>query len=147
MHLRALRRADAATLSQLAEAAFAPYVEVIGRRPAPMDADYGAAIRRGGGYMVEDARGPAGFCTTRIESGSVWIDTIAVRPDAQAGGLGKRLIAAIEDWAREMGSRDLRLCTNVAMTRNQRLYTAMGFVETHRAEVDGYHRVFYRKTL
>ena len=46
---------DAAAARDLAEAAYAPYVPRIGRRPAPMDADYADAFARPGNWVVEDA--------------------------------------------------------------------------------------------
>ena len=41
----------------------------------------------------------------------------------------------------------LRLYTNVAMTENLAMYRHLGFVETHRAVEDGYHRVHLRYRL
>jgi hypothetical protein len=41
----------------------------------------------------------------------------------------------------------VHLYTNIVMTENLALYTRLGFEETHRADEDGYRRVFMRKRL
>lgn len=45
--IRAGRRGDAAALSTLARAAYAPYLERMDGEPAPMQADYAALIASG----------------------------------------------------------------------------------------------------
>jgi hypothetical protein len=44
--------------------------------------------------------------------------------------------------ARELGLGAIRLYTNAAMTENLALYPRRGYVETHRAEADGFSRVY-----
>lgn len=40
----------------------------------------------------------------------VWfLGLLTVRPDRQASGLGRKLLAAAEDWARERGARGMRM--------------------------------------
>lgn len=40
----------------------------------------------------------------------VWfLGLLTVRPDRQASGLGRKLLAAAEDWARERGAREMRM--------------------------------------
>ena len=40
---------------------------------------------------------------------------------------------------------ELRLSTNALMSENLALYPRLGWTRTHRAEEDGYDRVFFRK--
>jgi hypothetical protein len=40
-----------------------------------------------------------------------------------------------------------RLYTNAAMTENLAYYPRRGYIETHRAAQDGFHRVFFRKPV
>ncbi len=75
------------------------------------------------------------------------LDNIAVRPDRQGQGLGRRLIAFAESEARRLGYAELRLYTHETMTENIALYTRLGFRETGRALEAGYDRVFMTKPL
>src|SRR5262249_23499116 len=58
--LRPAAPAEAAAVRTLLRAAYAPYVEVIGREPAPMTADYEALAAAGEGYGSEAGGGRAG---------------------------------------------------------------------------------------
>ena len=49
--------------------------------------------------------------------------------------------------ARELGQSEVRLYTNEVMTENLAYYPRRGYVETHRDEVNGFHRVFFVKRL
>jgi len=75
------------------------------------------------------------------------LDNIAVRPDRQGHGLGRRLIAFAETEARRRGFTELRLYTHERMTENIALYTRLGFIETGRGRDAGYDRVFMTKHL
>lgn len=72
---------------------------------------------------------------------------MAVLPAAQGRGIGARLLALAEEHARSLGLSEIRLYTNQAMTENLRYYPRHGYTETHRAEQNGFHRVFFRKHL
>src|SRR5262249_39060237 len=75
------------------------------------------------------------------------LGTAAVRPSARGRGIGARLLAFAEDQARALGRDEIRLYTNEAMTENLAYYPRHGYTETHRAEQDGFRRVFFRKRL
>jgi ribosomal protein S18 acetylase RimI-like enzyme len=75
------------------------------------------------------------------------LDNIAVRPDQQGQGLGRRLIAFAEDEARRLAFAELRLYTHEKMVENIALYTRLGFAETGRGHQAGYDRVFMTKRL
>ena len=81
------------------------------------------------------------------EERSLLLDNIAVSPDAQGLGLGRRLLEFAERSAVSSGYRVIRLYTNVAMTENIGLYSRIGYVETHRAEEKGLQRVYMEKRL
>jgi hypothetical protein len=57
------------------------------------------------------------------------------------------VVIAAEDRARHHGLGEMRLYTNEAMTENLAYYGSRGYAETHRAEQDGYRRVFFRKPI
>jgi hypothetical protein len=52
-----------------------------------------------------------------------------------------------EDRARSLHLGEIRLYTNQAMTENLSYYPRYGYTETHRAEQDGFHRVYFHKPL
>jgi ribosomal protein S18 acetylase RimI-like enzyme len=75
------------------------------------------------------------------------LDNIAVRPDRQRRGFGRRLIGLAESEARRRGYSEIRLYTHETMTENIALYRRLGFVETGRGHQSGYDRVFMSKPL
>ena len=75
------------------------------------------------------------------------MENLAVRPADQGRGVGRRLLTLAEQRARDLGLAELRLYTNAAMTENLAYYPRRGYVETYRADQDGFHRVFFRKPL
>ncbi len=72
---------------------------------------------------------------------------MAVLPAAQGRGIGARLLALAEDHARGPGLSEIRLYTNESHDENLACYTRHGYTETHRAEQDGFRRVFLRKPI
>jgi GNAT superfamily N-acetyltransferase len=138
---------DAETLRRIAVVAYEPYVARIGRAPAPMTADYAQAVRdRQAWVAVEDGQ-PVGFVVLVDEPGYLLLENVAVLPAAQGHGIGGRLLSLAEQHARSLGRSEIRLYTNEAMTENLAYYPRRGYTETHRAEQDGFRRVFFRKLL
>ena len=74
-------------------------------------------------------------------------ENVAVEPTEQGHGHGRALVSFAERHARECGLAAVELYTNEAMAANIRLYPRLGYVETGRRVDDGYHRVYFRKTL
>jgi ribosomal protein S18 acetylase RimI-like enzyme len=58
------------------------------------------------------------------------VRAFAVSAGSQGQGVGRRLLAAVVEYAASRGIRTLRLCTQPAMTTAQRLYAAAGFTRT-----------------
>jgi GNAT superfamily N-acetyltransferase len=146
--IRPASPADEPAIRACAEAAFAPYIPAIGRPPAPMTADYAAAIAAGEAHVaVDDADRVQGFIVLRAEPQAMLLDTVAVRPDAQGKGLGRALVAFCEKAARQAGLPRVRLYTNAKMTANLTLYPRMGYVPTGRRTEDGFDRVHFEKSL
>lgn len=59
--------------------------------------------------------------------GEAEIRALAVRPDAQGGGIGRALLAAVIDRAGRDGVRHLVLCTQPDMKAAHHLYEEAGF--------------------
>ncbi len=138
---------DAAVAASLVRAAYQRYVSRIGRLPAPMEADYGTLARSGRMWIAEDDDGVVGLIVLEDADDHLLLDNVAVSPAAQGRGVGGRLLAFAEDEATRRGYDRVCLHTNVAMTENLRYYRRKGYTETHRAEQDGFRRVFFEKRL
>ncbi len=145
--LRPAEAGQAPAVAACARAAYAKYVSRIGREPAPMVADFPAAIAAGEVYVLVDGRAVVGFIVFRTGSGHLFVENVAVDPGRQHRGLGRRLMAFAEATALERGLPALRLYTNVKMIENMPFYRELGFVETERRHEDGFDRVYFEKNL
>ncbi len=145
--LRRATAADAAAIRDLAEAAYRKYVPRIGRRPAPMDADYAALIEWANVWVLIDGEHLVGSVVTYPDGDHLLLDAVAVAPATQGRGFGSLLLRRAEDDARDAGLAEVRLYTNAAMTENLTFYPRHGYAETHRARQDGFDRVFFSKVL
>ena len=112
-----------------------------------MDDDYPHHIAAGEVWLLADAAGLAAVAVLIDAADHLLLDNVAVDPTRQGQGLGRAMIAHAEAEARTRGRRELRLFTNEMMEGNIRLYRRLGFVETHRAEVAPFRRVFMTKRL
>ena len=145
-----LRRAsedDLPAIKELVDAAYTKYVERIGRPPAPMVQDYGQLLTTSRVWVIDCATTLVGLLVTEDKGDHLFLDVIAVAPDTQGSGFGRKLMDRAELDAAEQGLTEVRLYTNQAMTENLTFYPTLGYRETHRGGQDGYRRVFYTKTL
>ncbi len=138
---------DASALARIARAAYETYVPLIGREPAPMLQDFPADIADGAVWTARVADGPVGYVVARPKGEDWLLENVAVAPEAQGTGLGKRLIARAEAEGAARGFARVILYTNAKMTANLSLYPSLGYVETGRREQDGFDRVFFVKAL
>jgi ribosomal protein S18 acetylase RimI-like enzyme len=139
--------ADLPALAALVEAAYAPWVAVIGRRPGPMDDDYAARIEAGQARVLDEQGTILALLVTERYADHLLIDNIAVAPDAQGRCLGRTLLAEAERQARAHGLARLRLYTHARMASNIALYARAGFAEVARVREKGFDRVYMEKTL
>ena len=138
---------DVTAIEAIVDAAYSPYIPRIGRKPGPMLENYPALVAAGGAHVLENAGRVQGFIILLDSPGALLLDNLAVAPEAQGLGLGRQLMDFAELHARRTGYTAIQLYTHVAMTENIALYTRRGYVETHRAEEHGLHRVYMRKSL
>jgi ribosomal protein S18 acetylase RimI-like enzyme len=139
--------ADAPAVAACVRAAYAHYVERIGREPAPMTAAYDALIAAGEVWLIRAGEHVAGVLVLRPQPPALLVENVAVAPAHRGVGLGRALMAFADEQARAQGLREVVLYTNERMTENLRFYPALGFTETGRRIEDGFARVFYRKAL
>jgi ribosomal protein S18 acetylase RimI-like enzyme len=138
---------EAGAVTMLVREAYAKYVGRIGREPAPMLVDYEAAILAGETWVLVEGDETSGVLVMRPENDHLFVETVAVRPDRQGSGLGRRLMAFVEEAARDRGLREIQLYTNEKMEENLPFYRSLGFGETGRRFDEGYRRVFMKKRL
>jgi GNAT superfamily N-acetyltransferase len=79
--------------------------------------------------VAEDASGElVGFCTGYQDMHSVrfgyraWVEDLAVHPERRSAGVGKALLDAAKDWARERGATHLELDSAETRTDAHRFY-------------------------
>lgn len=82
------------------------------------------------------------FCRPELAD-CLYIGKLAVHPDAQGKGLGRRLLAKAEAAARERGCSRLRLETRIELTGNHATFAHWGFVKTAEKSHPGYDRVTF----
>jgi ribosomal protein S18 acetylase RimI-like enzyme len=145
--IRPAEPGEAFAVRDLAQRAYAPWVEVIGRRPAPMDDDYERHVTAGEVFVLTIDGMITALVVLIPQPDHLLLDNVAVEPSHHGQGLGRRMMQFAEDEARRGGMGELRLFTHSSMVRNVDLYKRLGFVETHRGSVGGFDRVFMSKTL
>lgn len=146
MELRLATSLDIPAISTIVERAYHVYVDQIGRRPAPMDDDHEDKVRRGQ-VVVADHDGVVGLIVLVMQPDHVFIENLAVDPRFQGTGVGRALLGHAEAQAREHRVSELRLYTNVVMTRSLAFYARLGFREDGRRFDHGFQRVFLSKRV
>jgi ribosomal protein S18 acetylase RimI-like enzyme len=145
--IRLATSADRGTVESIVRDAYSIYLDRMDKPPGPMLDDYAALIADGDMSVLDDAGGIRAIIVLLPQADHLLLDNIAVRPDSQGMGLGRRLIAFTEAEARRRGFTEVRLYTHQTMTENIALYTRLGFIETGRGRESGYDRVFMTKRL
>ncbi len=125
--LRPATPEDAGRIRDLVRAAYARWVPVIGREPRPMTADYDAAVRSHDIDLLHAGNDLLAVLEMILQPDHLWIENLAVAPDRQGQGLGRRLLAHAEHKAAALGLTELRLLTNGAFAANIALYRSVGF--------------------
>ncbi|WP_229478716.1 GNAT family N-acetyltransferase [Mycolicibacterium mageritense] len=139
---------DAVPITRIVTDAYTPYVDRIGRSPAPMGVDYHALVTQTDHVRVlADVDGVAGVIVLVPEADHLLIENVAVAPRAQGRGYGRSLLRYAEQQARLAGYGETRLYTNVAMVENLALYSRLGYVEVDRRHEDGFDRVYLAKSV
>lgn len=139
---------DESQVRACAEAAYARYVVTIGRKPAPMVADFAALILSGQVHIARDEHGQlAGYIVFHLAKRDMYLDNVAVHPAFAGQGIGRTLIAFCEQQATLKGAGSVRLYTNEKMTENLAIYPHLGYIEIARRTEDGFRRVFFEKRL
>lgn len=147
LDIRQAQVADCRAVVACVRAAYAKYLALMDKEPAPLHADYAALIAQGAVSVATDEGAVWGVLVMMLEGRSMFVENIAVDPRFQGQGLERMLMAFVERRARAEGVNEVRLYTNELMAENLRFYHQLGFEEEERRDHDGYRRVFLRKIL
>ena len=145
--IRQAEQEDHEALVDCIQAAYTKYIERIGKKPAPMLADYQALIAQGIVYVLADEKGVRGVLVMKPQGKDMFVENVAVDPRFQGQGLGRTLMAFVEQQTRKEQLGEIRLYTNELMTENLLFYHKLGFEEEGRYVQNGYRRIFLRKRL
>jgi ribosomal protein S18 acetylase RimI-like enzyme len=147
IHIRAATAADVPAIVDIVDRAYRHYIARIGKPPGPMLDDYAARVSEDAAWVLQEGSAIAGILVLLSTPEYLLLDNIAIAPDRQGRGLGRRLLTFTESEALRRGYREIRLYTHQTMIENQRLYALIGYEETGRGSEAGYDRVFMRKPL
>jgi ribosomal protein S18 acetylase RimI-like enzyme len=139
LELRRAGPADALAIRALTRSAYAKWVPVIGREPLPMAADYNEAVQRHLIDLLYAKGGLVGLIEIIHCDHHLFVENLAVSPDAQGQGYGRALLAHAERLASDMGYAEIRLLTNKRFIENVQLYRRLGYrIDREEAIWDGF---------
>lgn len=102
-----------------------------------------------GAFLVgyEDGRAVAIGGLRRLADGVCEIKRMYVVPDARSRGIGRALLAALEDSGRALGYRLVRLDAGLAQQHSRSLFESAGYYEIHRYNSNHIAVYFGEKSL
>ncbi len=138
---------DVEAIAGITDAAYTKYIPLIGRKPQPMQADYSRMVVEHSIWLLTLEGRPVGVLILIHEPESLLIYNVAIHPEHQKQGFGRRLLAWAEQQALQAGYRSIRLYTNERFVDNIRLYLRLGYQETGREALQGSTIVHMAKKL
>lgn len=147
MNIRIAAANDRQAILECVDDAYGMYIDRIGKKPAPMLADYADLISKRLVYVTTDKEQIQGLIVLLLKENYLLIENVAVRNIFQGQGIGRRLIEFAFMSAEEAGMQEVRLYTNELMSENLVYYAKFGFIELNRSTENGYRRVHMSKSL
>lgn len=129
LHIRAAWPQDVAAIAAITDAAYARYIPLIGRKPQPMTADYARMVLDHSIWLLSLDSQPVGVLVLIDEPDTLLIYSVAIQPEFQKQGLGRRLLDWAEAQATQAGYPSIRLYTNALFEANLQLYQRLGYQE------------------
>lgn len=127
--------------------AYRHYIRRMGKVPGPMLDDYAYRVENNHTYVIKSHDRVIALLVLIEDENGMLLDNIAVHPDAQGQGIGKKLMAFAEDLAVRSGYTRITLYTHVTMTESFEMYKQLGYVVSEKKTVDGYQRIYMEKAL
>lgn len=138
---------EAMVIGGIVRTAYAKWVPVIGREPLPMRADYQKALQEHQFDVATENGRIVGLIETMPREDHLWVENVAVVPEAQGRGIGRRLLAHAERKAAAAGRFELRLLTNGAFDANVSLYRKLGYAVDREEEFMNGTTIYMSKKL
>ena len=103
----------------------------------------------GGSFLVMRLDGKLVGCggIKRDAPDTAYLKRMWVAREVRGLGLGRRLLAELEDRARSLGYRKIRLETEKSLEEAQRLYRSSGYLEVPRFNDELYAHHWFEKSL
>jgi GNAT superfamily N-acetyltransferase len=146
-----LERSDSPDATAMQEAFFGElrrrYPALDDASPPPVDPDQ--LVPPHGAWVVVRRDGVPVGCAgiKRLDDETGEVKRVYLAPEARGGGLARRLMAHLEDRARELGYRVLRLDTGSAQPEAYRLYTSLGYREIDDYNGNGLASFWFERAL
>jgi GNAT superfamily N-acetyltransferase len=125
-----LRRATVDDLDRvvaLQHAAYAANRALLGVEPIPLLADYNAILFEMEVWLAEDEGTLRGVLILEPREDDLLLWSVAVAPSEQGTGLGRSLLAATEERARQLGRGVMRLYTGTVLKDRVAWYGRHGY--------------------
>jgi ribosomal protein S18 acetylase RimI-like enzyme len=145
LSLRPATTADLPAIRTLIDAAYTRYLTRMDKPPAPMLRDYGPSVQAGTTWVAGSPL--IAVLTLYPREDHLYVENVAIHPDAQGRGLGRALMGFAEQEAARRGLSRMALVTHEVMTENQVIYSRLGYTEVDRRSEDGYRRIYMEKNL
>ncbi len=145
--IRPAQHGDVSEILDCVKSAYQHYTARLGKAPGPMLDDYARVIEEQEVYVAANEGTIIGILVLKPDDKGVLLDNVAVSPDAQGQGLGKRLVDFAERRTAELGYTEIELYTHELMTENVGMYQKWDYEIYRRVREKGYDRIYMRKDL
>jgi ribosomal protein S18 acetylase RimI-like enzyme len=135
--LRRALPADTALVRELTRSAYQKWMPLIGREPKPMTTDFGRAIREHIVDLMLTGERVVALIEMIRGDDHLFVENIAVLPECQGRGYGRRMVEHAEGTALSGGFPEIRLYTNKLFVGNLRFYEKLGFRVTREEPFKG----------
>ena len=134
---------DAPVIARLITTAFAEYRDrlvppsgALNETAAAMATELATPERLG--FVALDATEPVGCVLCKPDSGDLYFGRLSVAPEYRGRGIARRLIDAVEVYARDQGFPATLLAVRIALPENRALFERCGYVEISRHAHEGF---------
>lgn len=147
MNILPARPSHAAEVAKCVTSAYEHYIDRMGCKPGPMLDDYAEMIDKHSVWVIHEDDTLAAVLVLISKPNHLLLDNVAVSPEFQGRGLGRRMMKFAEIEACQLGYKEIVLYTHELMHENIALYERIGYNEFERKQELGFDRVYMRKAL